>query len=88
MQQNHLSSSRGMRQALLVTFCLGLCACLIYIMSECLWQKGTLSILLEGRELYNFFQEALSQTGLKYEYLKAVVAITWISCCGLKMFAH
>lgn len=36
-------------------------------------------MLLEGRELYNFFQEALSQTGLKYEYLKAVVAITWIS---------
>lgn len=45
-------------------------------------------MLLEGREFYNFFQEALSQTGLKYEYLKAVVVITWISCYGLKMFAH
>lgn len=45
-------------------------------------------MLLEGRELYNFFQEALSQTGLKYEYLKAVVAITWISCCGLEMLAQ
>lgn len=45
-------------------------------------------MLFGGRELFNSFQEALSQTGLKYEYLKAVVAITWISCYGFKMFAH
>lgn len=50
--------------------------------------KEDVEHVIGGRELLNFFQEALSQTGLKYEYLKAVVAITWISCCGLKMFAH
>lgn len=45
-------------------------------------------MLLEGGTLFNFFQEALSQTGLKYEFLKAIAAMTWISCCGLKIFAH
>ena len=50
--------------------------------------KEDVEHVIGGRELFNFFQEALSQTDLKYEYLKAVVAIMWISCCGLKTFAH
>lgn len=45
-------------------------------------------MLLEGGNFLNFFQEALSQTGLKYDYLKPIVAITWVSCYGLKTFAQ
>lgn len=50
--------------------------------------KEDVEHVIGGKDLFNFFQEALSQRGLKYEYLKAIAAITWISCCGLKMFAH
>lgn len=41
--------------------------------------KEDIEHVIGGRELFNFFQEALSQTDLKYEYLKAVVAIMSIS---------
>lgn len=50
--------------------------------------KEDVEHVIGGRDLFNFFQEALSQRGLKYEYLKTIAAITWISCCGLKMCTH
>lgn len=69
-----------MRQALLVTFCPVL-VCLFDLYNERMpLAKEDIEHVIGGRELLNFFQEALSQKGLKYEYLKAFAAIIRISC--------
>lgn len=50
--------------------------------------KEDIEHVIGRRELFNFFQEGLSQADLTYENLKATTAIIQISCSGLKIFAH